>query len=80
MLNYLSVLSLLVCYFRNLFIFFCLEELWCTAQEVEIAAIRQGAGGWAVPVRPTGDRPAPPASLAIQTTQQCFGFRRVKGW
>lgn len=79
MLNYLSVLLLLVCYFRNLFIFFCLEELWCTAQEVEVAAIRQGAGGWAVPVS-HGGQTGPAGSLAIQTTQQCFGFRRVKGW
>ena len=37
----------------------------CLCTAVEVAAIRQGAGEWAVRVRPTGDRPAPPGSLGF---------------
>ena len=37
----------------------------CLCTAVEVAAIRQGAGEWAVRVRPTGDRPAPPGSLVL---------------
>ena len=35
----------------------------CLCTAVEVADVRQGAGEWAVRVRPTGDRPAPPVSL-----------------
>ena len=38
----------------------------CLCTAVEVAAIRQGAGEWAVRVRPTGDRPAPPGSLGFR--------------
>ena len=38
----------------------------CLCTAVEVAAIRQGAGKWAVRVRPTGDRPAPPGSLGFR--------------
>ena len=38
----------------------------CLCAAVEVAAIRQGAGEWAVRVRPTGDRPAPPGSLGFE--------------
>ena len=34
----------------------------CLCTTVEVAAIRQGAGEWAVRARPTGDTPAPPGS------------------
>ena len=35
----------------------------CLCTAVEVAVVRQGAGEWAVRVRPTGDRPAPPVSF-----------------
>ena len=37
----------------------------CLCTAVEVAAIRQGAGGWAVRARPTGDTPAPPGSFRV---------------
>ena len=37
----------------------------CLCTTVEVAAIRQGAGEWAVRARPTGDTPAPPGSLGF---------------
>ena len=38
----------------------------CLCTTVEVAAIRQGAGEWAVRARPTGDTPAPPGSLGFR--------------
>jgi len=38
----------------------------CLCTTVEVAAIRQGAGEWAVRARPTGDTPASPGSLGFR--------------
>ena len=38
----------------------------CLCTAIEVADVRQGAGEWAVRVRPTGDRPAPPVSLCFK--------------
>ena len=49
------------------------EVFPCLCTAVEVAAIRQGAGGWAVRARPTGDTPAPPGSLGLGF--RVLGFR-----
>ena len=42
------------------------EVFPCLCTTVEVAAIRQGAGRWAVRARPTGGTPAPPGSLGFR--------------